>query len=146
MRIRLEIGEVAVVQDEFPVAVMRIDIQMIDTVRIEQRRPSLDAVYLISLLKQKFCQIRSILAVTPVIRAFFTRPLRSLPGASGARFEPLPSPSPCLQNLQSVASRALLSLFRDPPEYSQARAAVPEPIAEYTLFPVASNTLVSHFA
>lgn len=41
---------------------MRVEIEMIDAVRIEKRRPALDAVDFVSLLQKKFGQIGAILA------------------------------------------------------------------------------------
>ena len=56
------VGHVAVVQGETPVLDMRILIQMIDTVGIEQRTAALDAVHVVALVEQEFGEIGAVLA------------------------------------------------------------------------------------
>ena len=51
----------AVVQNEVAVLDMGILIQMIDAIRIEQRRTALDAVHLISPLEQQFGKVGTVL-------------------------------------------------------------------------------------
>ena len=63
MRIRLvRIGQVAVMQDEAPVALVRILVEVVDAVGVEQRGAALDAVDLVALLEQELGEIGAILA------------------------------------------------------------------------------------
>src|SRR5581483_1817477 len=55
------VGQIAVVHEEARAWQMRVDIQMIDTLGIERRRTPLDAVDLVALLEQEFCEIAAVL-------------------------------------------------------------------------------------
>ena len=54
--------KVAVVQLEPHVVLVRVAIQVVNAIRIEERRTALDAVHFIALLKQEFRQVRAVLA------------------------------------------------------------------------------------
>jgi hypothetical protein len=56
------VGHVAVVQGEATIGDMRILIQMIDAVGIEQRCPALDSVYFVALVEQELGEISAVLA------------------------------------------------------------------------------------
>ena len=56
------VGQIAVVQNEIAVADVWILIQVVNAIRIEQRRAALDAVDHIAFAEQKLCQIGAILA------------------------------------------------------------------------------------
>ena len=56
------IGEVAVMQDEAAVADVRILVQVIDPVGVEQRRPALDAVDDVALVEQELGEVGAVLA------------------------------------------------------------------------------------
>jgi hypothetical protein len=56
------IGEIAVMQYEAAAGLMRVLIQMVDTIGIEQRGTALDAVDLVALVEQQFGQISAVLA------------------------------------------------------------------------------------
>ena len=56
------VGHVAVVQEEFDVLDMRIDVEMIDALGIERRRAALDAVHDIALCEQQLGEIGAVLA------------------------------------------------------------------------------------
>jgi hypothetical protein len=56
------IGQVAVVQPHVHRALMRILIQVIDSIGIEGRRPALDAVHLVAFAEQQLRQISTVLA------------------------------------------------------------------------------------
>ncbi len=56
------VRHVAVVQDQPRAGLVRIRVQMVDPVRVEQRRPALDAVDLVALLEQKLGEIGAVLA------------------------------------------------------------------------------------
>ena len=55
------IGKIPMVKDKFPFLLMRILVEMIDAVCIEQRCTAFDAMDLIPFIKQKLSQIRPIL-------------------------------------------------------------------------------------
>ncbi len=59
------IGHVAVVQEKAPVGDVRVLIQMVDPVGVEQGRAPLDAVHHITLVQEKFRQIGAILPGDP---------------------------------------------------------------------------------
>ena len=65
------ISHIAVVQDKFTRLDMRVLIQVVDTVRVEQRGPAFDTVYLIAFLQKKFGQIGSVLAGDTRDKRFF---------------------------------------------------------------------------
>ncbi len=56
------VREVAVVELEAHVPLVRVAVQVVDAVGIEQRRAALDAVYLVALLEQQFSEIGPVLA------------------------------------------------------------------------------------
>ena len=56
------IGEIAVVQREPPVGVMRIFVQVIDAIGVERRGAALDAVDFVTLLEQQLGEIGAVLA------------------------------------------------------------------------------------
>ncbi len=56
------IGQIAVVQDQAPVGRVRILVEMVDAVGVEQRGAALDAVYLVALGQQQFGQVHAVLA------------------------------------------------------------------------------------
>jgi hypothetical protein len=56
------IGHVAVMQDEFAVLDVRVLIEVIDAIGVEQRRAALDAVNLVALLQQEFGEIGPVLS------------------------------------------------------------------------------------
>jgi hypothetical protein len=56
------VGHVAVVQDEAPVLLVRILVQVVDAVGIEQRAAALDAVHLVVLVEQELGEIGAVLA------------------------------------------------------------------------------------
>ena len=56
------VGQVPVVQDEPLLGFVRILVEVIDAVGVEQRRTALDAVHLVALLQQQFRQIGAVLA------------------------------------------------------------------------------------
>ena len=63
MRIRLRrIGQVAVVQDEARGLLVRILVQVIDAVGVEERGAALDAVHLVALVEQELGEIGAVLA------------------------------------------------------------------------------------
>ena len=56
------IGQVAVVERELAVVDVRVLVQVVDAVGVEQAAAALDAVDLVALLQEQFCQIRAVLA------------------------------------------------------------------------------------
>ena len=56
------IGEVAVVQDELPIGLMRILIEVIDAVGVEERRAALDAVDLVAFVEEELGEVGAVLA------------------------------------------------------------------------------------
>ena len=56
------IGEIAVMQHEAAAPVVRILVQMVDPVGVEQRGPALDAMDGVALAEQEFGQVGAILA------------------------------------------------------------------------------------
>ena len=56
------IGEIAVVEHEAAVADVRILVEMIDPVGVEQRRPALDAVDDVPLVEQELGEVGAVLA------------------------------------------------------------------------------------
>jgi hypothetical protein len=56
------VGHVAVVQDELAVGQVRVLVQVVDAVCVEQRRAALHAVHLIALFEQETRQVRAVLA------------------------------------------------------------------------------------
>ena len=59
------IRQIPVVQDEAQLLLVRILIEMIDSIRIKERRPALDAVDLVALLDEELGQVRAVLAGDP---------------------------------------------------------------------------------
>ena len=55
------VGEIAVVQLEPDVGFVRILVQMVNPVRVEERGPALDPMHFVTLFEQQFCQISSVL-------------------------------------------------------------------------------------
>jgi hypothetical protein len=55
------VAEIAVVQDEPPLALVRILVEMIDTIGIEERRTALDAVDFVTLLQQELREVGAVL-------------------------------------------------------------------------------------
>jgi hypothetical protein len=55
------IGQITIVQNEFPIRFMGVLVEMIDTPGVETRRSALDAVNLVAFLEKKFGQIGAIL-------------------------------------------------------------------------------------
>jgi len=51
-----------VVQDEAAIRLVRVLVEMVDAVRVEQGRAPLDAVYLIALLQQQLREIGPVLS------------------------------------------------------------------------------------
>jgi hypothetical protein len=58
------------VEDEFAVTLVRVDIEVIDPVSIEKRGAAFDAVHLIALGEQQLCQIRTVLTGYPGDKSF----------------------------------------------------------------------------
>ena len=56
------VGQVAVVQDEADVPLVRILIEMVDALGVERRRAALDAVHDVALGEQEFGEIGAVLA------------------------------------------------------------------------------------
>ena len=56
------IGEVAVVQDEAAALFMRVLVQVVNAVGVEQRGAPLDAVHFVALAQQKFGEVGAVLA------------------------------------------------------------------------------------
>ena len=56
------IGEVAVVQDELAVVLVRILVQVVDAVGVEQGSAALDAVDFVALFQQEFGEVGAVLA------------------------------------------------------------------------------------
>ena len=56
------VGQVAIVQDEARIGIMRILVEMLDPPGVEARRPTLDAVHLVALGEQQFGEIGAVLA------------------------------------------------------------------------------------
>jgi hypothetical protein len=56
------IGQVSIVQDKLPVPQMRILIEMVDAVRVEEGAAPLDSVNLIAFVEKKLRQIRPVLS------------------------------------------------------------------------------------
>ena len=56
------VGEVPVMEHQPRITLMRILIEMINSVRVEATGPALDSMYLVSLLEKKFGQIAAVLA------------------------------------------------------------------------------------
>jgi hypothetical protein len=63
------IGHVAVVQDEPPIGDMRILVEVIDALGVEERRAPLHAVHHIALVEQQLGQVAPSWPVIPVINA-----------------------------------------------------------------------------
>jgi hypothetical protein len=56
------VGHVAVVQDEFSVLLVRILVEMVDAVGVEQRGAALDAVHVVALVEQELGEVGAVLA------------------------------------------------------------------------------------
>ena len=56
------IGHVAVVQDERAAALVRILVQVVDALGVEQRRAALDAVHHVALAEQELGEVGAVLA------------------------------------------------------------------------------------
>ena len=79
MRIRLgRVGHVAVMQDQAPVRLVRILVQVVDAIGVEQRRAALDAVHLVAFVEQKFREVGAVLAGNAGDQRCFFHPPRSL--------------------------------------------------------------------
>ena len=52
-------------QDQSRIRLVRILVEMVDTVRVEQRRPALDAVNFITLVKEQFGEVGAVLTRDP---------------------------------------------------------------------------------
>ena len=65
------IAQVAVVQDEVPRAGVRVLIKVVNTVCVKERGAALDAVHLIALVQQKFCQVRPVFSRDARYKRFF---------------------------------------------------------------------------
>ena len=65
------IGQIAIVQNKPPVLFMRILVEVIDPVGVEQGGPSLDAVHLIAFFQQKFSQVGAVLTGDSGNECFF---------------------------------------------------------------------------
>ena len=72
------ISQVAVVQDEITIRFVGTLVNMIDPIGVEQRGSPLDAMNLIPLLKQKFCQILAVLPGDSVDQRFLVNDILSL--------------------------------------------------------------------
>ena len=73
------VAQVAVVEEELGFRIVRIHVEVIDPGRVECRRPADEAVDLVSLLEEKFRQVRTVLAGnTGNKRAFSHKLPRSL--------------------------------------------------------------------
>lgn len=59
---RGRVGQVTVVQDELAVIDVRVFVQVVDAVGIEERSAALDAVHLVTLLEQEFSEVGAVLA------------------------------------------------------------------------------------
>ena len=59
---RRSVGEVSVMQREVDPAGVRVVIEVIDPIRIEQARPANDAVHLVSFIEKKRGEVRPVLA------------------------------------------------------------------------------------
>jgi hypothetical protein len=59
------VREVAVVQDHPPIRIVRVAVQVIDPVGVEQRRTAFHAVHLVALRQQQLREIRAVLARDP---------------------------------------------------------------------------------
>ena len=55
------IGHVAMVKGQFPAGFVRVFVEMIDAVGVEQRRTALDAVHRVAFFDQKLGQISTVL-------------------------------------------------------------------------------------
>jgi len=55
------VAQVAVVQHEAPVVDLRVLVEVVDPLRVEERSAAFDAVDHVPLLEQKLCEIRSVL-------------------------------------------------------------------------------------
>jgi hypothetical protein len=56
------VGHVAVVQDELAVRLVRILVEMVDAVGVEERGAALDAVHLVALVEQELGEVGAVLA------------------------------------------------------------------------------------
>ena len=56
------VGQVAVVQDEAPVVDVRVLVEVVDAVGVEQRGAALDAVDLVALVEQELGEVGAVLA------------------------------------------------------------------------------------
>ena len=65
------ITQVTVVQNKVSRTCVRVLIEMVNAVCVEERGATLDAVYLIALAQQKFCQIGSVLTGDTCYKRFF---------------------------------------------------------------------------
>ena len=65
------IGEVAVVQDEAAVLLVRILVQVVDAIGVEQRGAALDAVDFVALVQQEFGEVGAVLAGDAGDEGFF---------------------------------------------------------------------------
>ena len=65
------VGQVAVVEDEAPVGGMRILVEMVDAVGVEQRAAALDTVDFVAFLQQEFGEIATVLAGDAGDEGFF---------------------------------------------------------------------------
>jgi hypothetical protein len=68
------VAQVSVVQEESAPRVVRIGIDMLNSIRIEGARPSNQAMDFIALSEKPFCQIRSILSRDPCDERLFHSP------------------------------------------------------------------------
>jgi hypothetical protein len=69
------IREVAVVQHEALMIDVRVLVEVVDAVGVEERSASLDAVHLVALVKEELRKVGAVLPVTPVTRAIFVLPV-----------------------------------------------------------------------
>ena len=56
------VGQITVMQDEVAVGNVRVLVEMVDAIRVEQRTAALDAMHFITFFQKKFSQIGTVLS------------------------------------------------------------------------------------
>ena len=72
------IRQIAVVEHESDIPLMRVLVEGVDALRIEARSPAFDAVYFVSLFEKQLRQVRAVLAGHAGNQRFSSHPLTSI--------------------------------------------------------------------
>lgn len=65
------VGEITIVQLEVAIVYVRILVEVIDSICVKQRRTTLQAMHLITLAQQKFCQVGAVLSGNACDQGYF---------------------------------------------------------------------------